>query len=167
MTSEPEEQPVPEIEVLITTSKWLHANGWELEAISLPRGKGIDQKTNTTMIKAAFNEAGIPLNQRLFTSHGEDIRASLGNVVWKIECKGLGSGRYQTDRNNLDRAIASTVSYYTRPEGLRLGLALPEYYKRFFPDRLPHALRQALNLYVLLYAARDELWESTPEEQIP
>jgi len=154
-------QYVPEVDVLIGVAQWLYSNGWQLEKVSPPRGL-----KDTEKIKAEFTTAGIPLNNLQFGRTGEDIRASQEDNLWKIECKGLSRGTSQTDRTNLDRAIASAVSYYTQRERLRLGLALPEWYKNFFPDRLPQALREAIELWVFLYCGKDEVYEFTPNEAI-
>jgi len=162
-----EAQYVPEIDVLIAVAKWLHSNDWTIESLSIPSGQGIGSASSSSKLRAELAAVGIEDKNIRFVSKGEDIRARQGSNLWKIECKGLSSGTSQTDRNNLDRAIASAVSYYTQRERLRLGLALPEWYKNFFPDRLPQALREAIELWVFLYCGKDEVYEFAPDEKIP
>ncbi len=80
--------------------------------------------------------------------------ARLGDIEWRIECKGAGKGQPATQRNNFDRALASAVSYYTKDDGsLRIGLAIP-LAERFLHEvvrgRVPGALMRRLNLRVLI-----------------
>ena len=156
-----EAQYVTEPDVLIAVAKWLHSNGWQLEKVS-PRNLKDKEK-----IKAEFMAAGILISNIDFQHAGEDIKARKGGTLWKIECKGLSSGKSPTDKNNFDRAIASAVSYYTQIDGLRLGLALPEWYKKYFRDKLPQALRVAISLWIFLYASSDEVYVFAPDEEIP
>ena len=104
-------QYVPEIDVLIAVAKWLHSNGWQLEKVSMPHGKGIDPIRNQDKLEAEFTAFGILMNSIEFSQAGEDIRARQGSNLWKIECKCLSSGKSSTDKNNFDRAVASAVSY--------------------------------------------------------
>ncbi|HUV45854.1 MAG TPA: hypothetical protein VMW45_02165 [Dehalococcoidia bacterium] len=157
-----EAQYVAEVDVLIGVAKWLHSNGWQLEKVSPPRGLKDEEK-----MKAGFTAAGIPISNLEFGHVGEDIRARQGEELWKIECKCLSGGRPATDKNNFDRAVASAVSYYTQSKGLRLGLAVPEWYTKFIQKKLPRVLREAVNLWIFLYASKDEIYEFTPEEEIP
>ena len=89
-------------------------------------------------------------------------------TLWKIECKGLGAEvRTPTVRNNFDRALASMVSYYDKPKGLRLGLALPEEYLKHLEVRLPRALGTALNLWVFLYVkSENTVYASAPDDTL-
>ncbi len=162
-----EAQLIPEIDVLIKVAKWLHSHGWQLEKISMPHGQGVNTGNNRNELLAEFNTIGISTENLKFAPEGEDIRARQGNNLWRIECKGLSSGKLTTVKNNFDRAVASAVSYYTRSDGLRLGIALPEWYKKFFPSKLPKALRLAINLWVFLYCGEDEIYEFAPHEEIP
>lgn len=85
------------------------------------------------------------------------------NEWWAVECKGAGTGKDSTYRNNFDRALSSIVSYYEDspnnvPEWAEnatvfLGLALPtaKQYQRELERRVRTPLRQRLNLWVLLY----------------
>ena len=103
-------------------------------------------------LELAFNAAGIPFQpHELFKSTGPDIVASSGAELWRFECKGMGEGTPQTQKNNFDRAVASVVSYYESSD-LRLGLALASGYllEYRFGNRLPVALRKALNLWVFV-----------------
>ena len=162
-----EAQYVPEVDVLIGVAKWLHLKGWQIERLSMPHGQGIDSIANRNKLEAELTTAGIVTSNIKFMQAGEDIRARQGDELWKIECKCLGSGKRTTDKNNFDRAVASVVSYYTQSDGLRLGLALPEWYKKFFPARLPQALREAIELWVFLYCSKDEVYEFAPNEKTP
>jgi len=163
-----EAQIVPEVNVLIAVAKWLHLKGWQIERASMPHGRGIDSVINRKKLEAELTSAGIPINNIKFMQAGEDIRARQGNNLWKIECKCLGSGKRTTDKNHFDRGVASIVSYYTQEEGLRLGLALPEGYERYLKNKLPQALREAINLWLFIYVSADDfLAVFEPEEELP
>jgi len=164
-----EAQYVPEVDVLIGVVKWLHLKGWQIERLSMPHGRGIDSIANRNKLEAELTTAGIVTSNIKFMQAGEDIKARQGDELWKIECKCLGSGKRTTDKNNFDRAVASVVSYYTQSDGLRLGLALPDpkEYMKFLRDKLPQTLREAVNLWIFLYASKDEIYVFTPEEEIP
>jgi len=84
---------------------------------------------------------------------GPDIEAVSDDLYWKIECKGFGTGKPQTHRNNFDRALASVVSYYEDRRPVALGLALPasQHYLQLLKTRAGKSLRTRLNLWVLLY----------------
>ncbi len=84
---------------------------------------------------------------------GPDIIAAKDRALWRIECKGLGTGQPSTLRNNFDRALSSAVSYYDGAEGNRLGVALPrpDVYLTRVRKKIPEPLRKALCLWVLLY----------------
>ena len=153
-------QLVPEVDVLIGVAKWLYSNGWQLEKVS-PRGLDDEKK-----IKTELTAAGISIENIRFYKAGEDIRARQGSRLWKIECKSLSDASLQTDKSNFDRAVASVVSYFTQKDGLRLGLALPEWYKKLVKNKLPQALRAAINLWVFLYVNIDEVYEFSPDEEI-
>ena len=154
---------VLEVDVLIGVAKWLYSKGWQLERVS-PHSPKDKEK-----IKAEFTDAGISIGNIVFQHAGEDIKARQGSNLWKIECKGLSSGTRETDKNNFDRAVASCVSYFTKKEGLRLGLALPETkeYKKLLRGKLPQALRETTELWVFLYCGKDEVYEFAPNEEIP
>jgi len=151
---------VPEVDVLIAVAKWLYSSGWQLEKVST---------RNKYKVKTEFTAVGISINNIEFRREGEDIRARQGDNLWRIECKGLTSGKPETVKNNFDRAVASTVSYYIQSDGLRLGLALPddEYYLRLLRNKVPQALRVVINLWIFLYLARDEVLVCAPDEELP
>jgi len=160
------DQLVPELDVIIAVAKWLHSGGWQIEEVSMPRGQGIDQIRNRDKLETEFAEVGISTRNIKFKFRGEDIRTRKGGKLWRIECKGLTSGRAQTVKNNFDRAVASAVSYYTQREELQLGLALPEGYNKFLRERIPLALRTTINLWIFLYVAREEVLVFAPDEEI-
>lgn len=146
-----------EVDVLIAVAKWLYSSGWQLEKVST---------RNKNKVKTEFTAVGISTNDIEFKREGEDIRARQGDNLWRIECKGLSSGKPETVKNNFDRAVASTVSYYIQRDGLRLGLALPEGYDNFLRNKLPQALRIAINLWILLCVSYDEVLVFAPDEEI-
>ena len=160
-------QLIPEVDVLIGVAGWLYSNGWQLERISLPTGRGIDVIRNMEKLKTEFATKGISLDDISFRRQGEDIRARRESEIWKIECKGLGEASPQTDKNNFDRAIASTVSYYTQRDALRLGLALPEWYRKLIRKKVPQELRKAINLWIFLYVSHNEVYDFAPSEELP
>lgn len=163
-------QYVQELDVLIGVAKWLHSNGWALESFSVPHGRGLIKIDDAKRkLIAELTTAGVSMNSIGFRSKGEDIIAKQGSNVWKIECKGLTSGKRETVKNNFDRAVASCVSYFIKRGELRLGLALPdsEEYKKFLRDKLPQALREAIELWVFLYCSKDDIYEFAPNEAIP
>ena len=88
-----------------------------------------------------------------FEASGPDIVVVSDDLCWKIECKGCGTGKPSTQRNNFDRALASAVSCYEDRRPVTLGLALPasEQYKKLLETRAGTPLRTRLNLWVLLY----------------
>ena len=149
---------VPEIDVLIATGIWLHLQGWTIESISQPRGQGIDIYEERPRLRTKFSEAQLPTRNLRFNSSGPDIVARKDSDLWKIECKGLGTGTTQTLRNNFDRTLSSTVSYYDQKSGLRIGLAMPRNstYLNLIRSRIPQALREAISLWILIYNSNDK-----------
>ena len=164
-----EPQYVPEVDVLIAVVRWLHSEGWTIESLSIARGVGIDYVSSKNKLKAELIKLGIEERNVRFVSKGEDIRARKEDSLWRIECKSLGEGlKSPTVRNQFDRALASVVSYYDQAQGLQLGLALPEEYLKHIRDRVPQALRAALNLWILLYVSADEeVYAFAPHEKLP
>jgi len=151
-------QYIPEVNVIIAVMRWLHSEGWTIQSLSIPRGQGIDSVSSKNRVKAELAALGIEEKSVRFVSKGEDIRARKGSNLWRIECKSLGTDlRPSTLRNQFDRGLASTVSYYDQSQGLQLGLALSEEYFKHIKDRLPQALRIAINLWVFIYVSADEL----------
>jgi len=164
-----EPQYVPEVDVLIATVRWLHSEGWTIESLSIAHGEGINSLSSKNIVKAELAKLGIEEKNVRLVSKGEDIRAKKSSSLWRIECKGLAeSMKPPTVRNQFDRALASAVSFYNQAQGLQLGLALPEEYLKHIRDRLPQALRAALNLWVLLYVSADkEVYAFAPHEELP
>lgn len=162
-------QYIPEFNVQAAVVKWLHSNGWIVESLSLPHGQRIDSVGNKNKLKAELITLGIEEKSIRLVSKGEDIRVRKGDSLWRIECKSFGTDLpSSTVRNQFDRALASTVSCYDRSQGLQLGLALPEQYLKYIEDRLPQALRMALNLWVFLYAKSDDkVYEFAPHQKLP
>lgn len=156
----------PEIDVLVAVAVWLRQRKVLPYQFSIARGKDIDVEAAKSKLNSALDREGIPAELRSFVGDGPDIAAISGSEYWQIECKGAGTGKRPTQRNNFDRALASVVSYYTEspPEfGERLavfnsarpvlGLALPETpdFMSELKRRVKKPLRKALNLWVLLY----------------
>ncbi len=156
----------PEIDVLLAVSVWLRQRKILPYQFSIAHGKDIDMAAAKARLNAFLDGEGIPTELRSFVGDGADITGISGSEYWQIECKGAGTGKPATQRNNFDRALSSVVSYYTesapdfgkelaafshaRPV---LGLALPEtsYYMSELRRRVRKPLRKALNLWVLLY----------------
>lgn len=116
-------------------------------------------------LKSSLTELLKPLNMKPeFCTNGPDVVGVSREEFWQVECKGAGTGKAQTQRNNFDRALASVVSYYvedsssdlpeeSRNTQSRLGLALPStrHYLRELERRVRKPLRKRLNLWILLY----------------
>ena len=151
---------VPETDVMISTVIYLVQRGVRPYHFSIPRGRGIDTQGTKRKLEDAFRAININPS---FSSDGADILALSEKEWWHIECKGAGSGKSQTQRNNFDRALSSVVSYFVEdnsklPEKFRgtnqfLGLALPatDQYIRELQRRVKKPLRETLNLWILLY----------------
>lgn len=154
-----DKQPIEEIQVIMGVAKWLLSEGWTVDSISVPRGQGLDTQKHKQRAKSIFREVRL-------SNEGPDIIARHGDELWRIECKGLGNGAPSTLKNNFDRAVASAVSYYDQ-KGIRVGLALPEAYRKHIMQKLPQALREAINLWLFLYAADEEIYPWGPDEYIP
>ena len=165
---------VGEIEVLDATFKYLLSRKVLPYQFSVPRGKGINYKADLERILEPYKKGGI--QEPIISIEGADIAAISRTEWWQVECKGTGSGKKQTQRNNFDRALASVVSYYEDdpsddrlglPEGYKkaqpfLGLALPDSneYLNELTRRVRRPLRQKLNLWILLYESDTELIRS-------
>jgi len=151
---------VEETEVLTATAKYLAKRGVLPYRFSLPSG----QRTDVGIVKKALSEPFRKFGvEPEFVGSGPDVIGFSDTEWWAVECKGLGAGKPSTLRNNFDRALASTVSYFDEcpPEphqdrDLYLGLALPlsEQYLRELRRRVRSPLRQRLNLWVLLFDPR-------------
>jgi hypothetical protein len=169
---------IPEIDVLVATVAFLKERGVTCYGISVARGKGIDKKASETSARAALGNELSHIYP--FSANGADIVGISATEWWNIECKGSGTGVSQTQRNNFDRALASTVSYYEeKPSNLPkeysqygnarsyLGLALPasRAYLNELKRRVRLPLRKALNLWVLLYEPNSKKIRAiSPEE---
>jgi len=155
---------VPEIDVLVATVAFLKERGVTCYKISVARGRGIDKRAAEASAWAALGDD--ISHSYPFSSEGADILGISETEWWNVECKGSGTGVSQTQRNNFDRALASTVSYYEeKPSNLPvkyaqyenarpyLGLALPasKAYLNELKRRVRLPLRKTLNLWILLY----------------
>jgi hypothetical protein len=157
-----------ELEVLIATTVWLLRNKWNVEAISIARGSGLPPvEYQKEEIRKAFNAENVPFDGKIFKPQGPDIVARSDEGIWKIECKGSGKGKPQTQRNNFDRAVASVMSYFDAPL-TRLGLALANDYLWVynFSERLPQDLREATSLWVFLLED-GTIYPYEPTEELP
>lgn len=155
---------VPEADVLVAAAKWLWQRNVLPLKFSLPRGRGIDVEGVRNRLIAALKTVGMPPEVQpylQFDNEGPDLVGYSALEYWQIECKGVGKGKPQTQRNNFDRALASVVAYYTDAvptdtpgaQALYLGLALPitSSYISELRHRARRPLRRQLNLWVLLY----------------
>jgi hypothetical protein len=161
---------VSEFDVLVATARFLwYSGGVYPYKISLARGQGIDPDSARKVIEDEFNPEDV---YPIFVGEGPDIKGISSSEWWLIECKGVGKGVANTQRNNFDRALSSAVSYYEdkipkedkeelyqlgfgTPRGMQicLGLALPRspHYLSQPRRRVRKPLRKKLNLWVLLY----------------
>ena len=151
---------VGEVDVLLATTVFLLKRKITPYQFSIPRGRGIDTKATQALILQAFQNID---RMPAFYSSGPDVLGISKSEWWQIECKGSGTGKKQTQRNNFDRALASVVSYYEEdtkrlPDKFKnanpfLGLALPatSEYLAELTRRVRMSLRRRLNLWILLY----------------
>lgn len=167
-------------EVLVATIRYLFRNGATPTQISVAVGKGINSVEVKERVKRIFREESKKSVKPEFRPSGPDIVAASEDVYWQVECKGFGTGKPPTHRNNFDRALASVVSYYKDPppedakykKGAKaaLGLALPasEQYRDLLKTRLGKPLRKRLNLWVLLYdRKRRQINPIRPNDEYP
>ena len=146
--------------VLLATIRFLLSRRAIPYQVSVASGQGIDAEQIKSEVRRIFGEMSFKPD---FKGAGPDVVAVSEDEWWQVECKGLGTGKPQTQRNNFDRALASVVSYYGDvPEDLPnwaegaspfLGLALPASttYLSELRRRVRPSLRRRLNLWVLLY----------------
>ena len=156
---------IPEIDVIIGTSLYLYENEWAIKSISIPTGQGLDAYLQKKKLLESFSGEGIPTPAIVFSANGPDIVARQGDKIWKIECKGLGTGKSPTLRNNFDRALSSAASYYDDVENTYVGLALPldQAYVHHIKYRIPSALRVAISLWIFLYEPNGgSVWAIAP-----
>ena len=100
---------ITEGEVLLGTLRFLLGRQAIPFQVSVPTGQNIDTNQIKNEVKNIF--ANIDFNPD-FVGIGPDVIAVSENEYWIIECKGTGKGKPSTQRNNFDRALASTVSYF-------------------------------------------------------
>lgn len=170
---------VPELDVLLASILWLHGRGANALSASIAKGSEAGRYADHQRFREALQEAGIDPNSCSLSTDGPDIIAASATECWQVECKGAGSGVQATQRNNFDRALASVVSYYenlprymaARCAGTYvLGLAVPAtpIYMRELKRRVTRALRQRLNLWILLYQpTTKELQPVPPDADYP
>ena len=124
---------IEEGDVLLATIRFLLGRKAIPYQVSVATGQGIDAEQIKSEVRRIFGE--VPFKPT-FKGAGPDVVAVSEDEWWQVECKGAGTGKPQTQRNNFDRALASVVSYYDddTPENLPnwaqatspfLGLALP------------------------------------------
>lgn len=167
---------ISEPDVVIAASVFLITRGVTPYQFSVASGRGLETARATERLREACRTMGFTPR---FTGYGADILGISDSEWWIIECKGAGSGKSQTQRNNFDRALASVVSYYEeRPQGVApehqnttvcLGLALPatRAYLNELRRRVRAPLRNRLNLWILLYELDSKLIRAvSPEEAL-
>lgn len=164
---------IPEGEVLLGTLRYLLKRQAIPFQVSVPTGQEID--TNQIKKKVAEIFANVDFNPD-FVGSGPDVVAVSESEYWIVECKGTGKGQSSTQRNNFDRALASTVSYYEdnppNPPGwaknasIFLGLALPntKQYLNELKRRVRSPLRKRLNLWVLLFDTESKQIKEIPPD---
>lgn len=164
---------ISEGEVLLGTLRFLLGRKAIPFQVSVPTGQGIDTNQIKNEVKNIF--ANVKFDPE-FVGSGPDVIAISEDEYWIVECKGTGKGQPSTQRNNFDRALASTVSYYednpantpdwAKDSSIFIGLALPnsKQYLHELKRRVRMPLRKRLNLWVLLYdAASKQIMEISPD----
>ena len=180
---------IPEIDVLIATARWLKDREAFPIKFSVASGRGIKKYADTARLRKELSAAG--QENFLTAATGPDVIAFSETEFWQVECKGAGKGVKTTQRSNFDRALASTVSYFTADpadeknlsDGLRnalrvitkgepklqfrLGLALPETpaYLSELRRRVGKPLRKQLDLWILLLNLQDRSIRAVPPEE--
>ena len=143
-------QLIVEAEVLAATAVWLKKNGWTLETISFPKGQEIEMSNQYPFFKEYLEDNFLTIEENIiFLTNGPDIIATKDGVKIKVECKGYCNATAPTLRNNFDRALSSCVTYFD-DTNIKLGLAIPDYYKKDVQKRVPVALRKALKMSIFL-----------------
>ena len=153
-------ETITEGEVLLGTLRFLLKRKAIPFQVSPPTGKDIDTNKIKSEINGIF--ANVDFDPDIVGS-GPDVIAVSEKEYWIVECKDTGKGKPQTQRNNFDRALASTVSYFednppnppdwAKESRIFLGLALPnsKQYLNELKRRVRIPLRKHLNLWILLY----------------
>ena len=176
-------QAISEHDVLVAAALWLHARGVLPVLVSVAVGQGIHVEAAKRQVLDRLTASGVALEPSQFTPTGPDFIGLSKSEFWQVECKGAGTGVQSTQRNNFDRALASVVSYFGEPppdvpdedyaayrNGVpHLGLALPatpDYLRELRRVRQP--LREALNLWVLLYKPQTQsITPVSPDSEFP
>jgi len=139
----------------------LDQQGKQLMSVSPSRGSGpagMNLEERKEKIEREFSEHGI--GEVNFTPDGPDIVAVSENPseVWKIECKGYGSGKPSTQENNFHRLIATMVRHFEGKnidnKEVIIGVAFPSNNRKFVDltvKYLSAELFEALNLRVMIY----------------
>ena len=144
---------IQELDILVAVAVWLNRQGFTIWSLSISRGRGRNAGLDKSQLVEALERENIATRKVFFKGRGPDIEAESDRELWLIECKGAGTGKLATQRNNFDRALASVVSYYDAGV-TALALALPETpaYLSELKRRVRKPLRQRLKLWVLLYS---------------
>lgn len=163
---------VEETEVLLAVTKFLIGRGIFPYQFSITQHGRLNTQNQ---ILSLFDSLD---SKPTFSNTGPDIIGISEKEWWQVECKGFGSGQYQTHKNHFDRSLASIVSYYEDnfqgPEGKFkgaqpfLGLALPTspMYLNLLTKRVRMPLRKKLNLWLLLYDVNsDSIKSVSPNEE--
>ena len=151
---------VPENTVLVAASIWLRKERkCEIFFCSPPRGRGLNYERNADQLKDALVRIGVSSDDIHIRPEGEDILTISREMreIWHVECKGAGTGKPSTYRNQFDRVLSSIVSHYTgsfTKDGVKINyaLALPKtkIYVDLLQKRVQKPLREQLNLWVLV-----------------
>jgi len=170
---------ISENDVVIATTVWLARRGIRPIRVCLVTPVTGTRYEDKQRLQAALAAEGIdPSNLHAVTT-GPDIIAKSAEEYWQVECKGVGSGVQSTQRNNFDRALASTVSYFGSAVEIGvecenrqpvLGLALPKSrdYIAQLRRRVRPSLRRTINLWLLLYEPSTGKVESVaPDQSVP
>lgn len=155
---------IPEIDVLIATVRWFQERQVAILSVSVSKGQGIDHESAKQRLKEVLT------NEVEITADGPDLTAfdASRREFWQIECKGSGTGKKATQRNNFDRALASVVSYFKESSISQLGLALPATpdYLDQLKKRVRKPLRERLRLWVFLLEYDGSIEAVSPNNEI-
>lgn len=170
---------VPELDILLSTARWLVGRGVIPRCVSLAAGSAAGKYADRERLQVGLSDLGLPPHSCRMSSDGPDIVAVGNGELWLVECKGAGSGTSQTQRNNFDRALASAVSYYgytpydfdtvdINRRMIALGLPATTNYMRELKRRVRPELRARLELWVfLLDPSTGELSAIAPDSGYP
>ncbi len=152
---------VSENDVVIATAVWLAKRGVHTTRVCLITPVASTRYEDQRRLREALVAAGEDATNLWCAKDGADIGAVSETEYWQVECKGTGTGVQSTQRNNVDRAVASAVSYFASAEELGsdcagrtpvLGLALPasREYTALLRRRVRPSLCRALNMWLIL-----------------